>query len=341
VRRTLEIVLGGVILAAGCAHGSQSEIELPADPAKALATARSTIGQQCQGDGAPTEACCAALLAAGDALLADGKKEEAIAAYERTRDRCPLLHDSRRRLFLVHTPPVRMDPAPAETTISWNVGLNSQTADDIHLAWYGAYLDGTHVPPMIKRSTVTSGPHVMAVELFFEPRMPGGLGGLTRFEVKQPLLLSRETAQRSDLIGGVNVRVTDRGGDGTIADRLKVEIQPRTFGTMEDVIAQPAQSSKPAPTSRVMLAPDIGKRQQITPADDGLSDEVKNATFLAFFKICVTREGSVDVVNTMMTSNPAVIGDLTAAIWHWRFRPYQVNGQPVAFCTITRLSGRS
>src|SRR5688572_10815450 len=59
----------------------------------------------------PSEADCAAWTGEGDALLSAGKREEAIASYERTRNRCVNYPPVRRQLYLARRPANQPPPA--------------------------------------------------------------------------------------------------------------------------------------------------------------------------------------------------------------------------------------
>jgi protein TonB len=56
----------------------------------------------------------------------------------------------------------------------------------------------------------------------------------------------------------------------------------------------------------------------------------------ALVRVCVDRDGRVDDVHLLKSADPVVDPLIVAALRTWRYRPYQVNGRPVPFCTNIR-----
>jgi periplasmic protein TonB len=56
----------------------------------------------------------------------------------------------------------------------------------------------------------------------------------------------------------------------------------------------------------------------------------------ALVRVCVSRDGTVDDVRFLKSADPIVDPLVVQALRTWRYRPYQVNGRPVPFCTNVR-----
>jgi hypothetical protein len=47
----------------------------------------------------------------------------------------------------------------------------------------------------------------------------------------------------------------------------------------------------------------------------------------------------VDNAIAMTSTNHDIVADLTAAVRRWVYRPYQIAGRAVPFCTVQRVQG--
>jgi hypothetical protein len=346
--RLLVAAAAAAATAAACGHGSGDGPDLQAlraDPAGALRRARAAVARQCPSPGSPSDDCCAAMTSEGDALLAGDQRQAAHDAYEKTRNRCLLYQPVRRRLFLLRQPAGPASQRALKQEVTLNVMLELDLQDDVRLAWFATYLDGQPVPK-VGNSLLAFGEHELWVELYFEPRERGALGGPTRVDVFQTVVVPRSLEGEKHLAGGVNLQVRDEGGAGTLAARIRCQPTPVPFRNLLKALARrPSQAARPAEEGaqprRLMLAPNVALRQRITPAESALPLALQQAKFWGLFKICVSAEGQVENVTTMTTDNPALVSDLTAAIRRWTFRPFLDPGdqRPAAFCAPFRLQG--
>ena len=332
-----------ILVLTACAQSPRGAPDLEglrADPG-ALARARGTIQKECQGSGSPTAECCQARTSEGDALQAAGDRQAAYDSYEATRTRCLTFHPVRRRLFLLRrAPPPKDQPEPLAMEVSVNVIMSLELGPDLRLAWFAPYFDGEPIV-MPRRMSTTSGAHEVAVEIYVEPRTGSASADAIRLDVRREVVLPRTLSGEKHITGGVQLTLRDRGGPGALSERVQAEIQTLPFTTLKAMLSRPAgrPADNPAP-ARKMLAPNIASALLITSPDVAVPPDIKQKTFWAIFRVCVTTEGAVEEVSLVSTSNPGVVGDLTTAIEQWRYRPYLQNGQPVAFCAPVRVSGR-
>ncbi|HEY0714036.1 MAG TPA: hypothetical protein VGF45_15250 [Polyangia bacterium] len=337
--------LPGLLLLATCGHGSSSNPaavrnDAPApvarDPQSQRTEAEAAVIKSCDPGGVPAsdsdkaKNCCAALTSVGDALLAAGQKQAAYDQYETTRERCIWFHPVRRRIHELLHPPVPAAEGVSPTNLFVSVEVDAQLGDEIVLTGHLAYLDGEVVVAKAGRySSLLPGGHQMTVELYIRANSKA-LGPPVRMDVKETLILPKARAGQAGLSSKLLVRLRDRGGPGTLAERLIIE----------KVLSQPSPS--PTAGERVMLAPSVGSALRLSgpppqlavPPDPSFSGK----TVWALYRVCVDVDGVVDDVHTMKsTDNARIDAKWVAEVRSWRYRPHMHNGQRHPFCTPVRL----
>lgn len=333
------------LLMAACAHQADGPDldKLRADP-KAMDRAKQAASDRC-GPGPPPDACCVALMEQGDVLWATGERAAAGHAYEHARNRCPRFAPIRRHAFLMKQSALpRPAPAPAvdvRMQVQMDVRLQS-----LRLAWYEAYLDGQPVIDQLVHTTV--GAHEALVELYLEPLVRGEAP--VRLDVTEAIDVPAELAGRTAAGGGLALTLRERPA-GTITERVMIETVPRAFTTEEKFLDELRAGRLLAPrstpdggpadprASHHLLTPDLGHGQLLTPIRQLLPEDLKRRSFVGVFKVCVTPAGEVESALALKSPGPENEGDLIAAIRRWKYRPYRINGAPVAFCYPVRLAG--
>jgi hypothetical protein len=170
-------IWGAVLLLVGCQHQDRSGVDL--DKLKtnpnALEAARATAATECRPTGAPSDACCTAMMEEGDALWAQGQKQPAWRAFNEVRGRCPMFAPVRRHMFAVRKVlrPAG-EPAPAAVTVGVNVTVDTRLGENARLVGYQSYFDGERVVQGAPMPT-TAGLHEVMTELYLEARKPGEL----------------------------------------------------------------------------------------------------------------------------------------------------------------------
>ena len=100
----------------------------------------------------------------------------------------------------------------------------------------------------------------------------------------------------------------------------------------------------PDPERITMLAPDAGssRRQsnvEVAPHRPRIPDG-RSGIFWGLYKVCVGYDGLVYKVRTIKTAGSDIDFIWSDAIRTWRYTPYVVDGQPVAFCHPLRVEVR-
>jgi hypothetical protein len=131
---------------------------------------------------------------------------------------------------------------------------------------------------------------------------------------------------RKQLLGGVTVHITDRGGPGSLAGRVSFSSDPLAFDTV------------------VMLAPNVGGKRLRTditkdPYRPHMPPDMNRSGFLIWglFKVCVDSTGAVTRVSTMKSADVQADAQWMALIRTWRYQPYELDGRAIAFCHPMRL----
>jgi hypothetical protein len=318
----LELVCLAAALASGCGHGAPTPDRAAGAPGPATANTAT-----CGGGGKASEDCCLAMTNEGDALLASGNRQGAYDRYEETRSLCPKFHPVRKRLYLVK----QTAPAPAPDradapTIDANVSVNF----DLHLdpdvrgIAHATYLDGDFVQPGRLVTGLHPGAHDLAVEVYVQPKSDDLQAA--RLDVHQAVVLPASLVGRKALRGGAIVHVTDRGGAGTLAERLSFTSEPMDF---ESVVMLSVQAGGERLLTDVTKDP---HRPQLPPKLNRAGMQI-----WGLFKVCVDKAGAVTGVTTMKSADRLVDEDWMAIIRTWRYQPYLDDGRAVSFCHAMRL----
>lgn len=336
----------GLLLLATCGHGSspgpggarnESPPAAASDPQSRRNEAEAAVVKTCSAGGVPADdagkaqSCCAALTSVGDALLAGGQKQAAYDQYETTRERCVQFHQVRRRIHDLLHPPMHAVGDVPPTNVFVAVEVDAQLGDEIVLAGHLSYLEGdVFVAKGGRFASLLPGGHEVAVELYLRAKSDATLGSPVRMDVKDTLILPKALAGQTGLGSKLQVSLRDRGGPGTLAERVVVE----------KVMAQP--SPVPATGARVMLAPNAGTARRLPgppprmafPPDPRFSGK----TTWALYKVCVDVEGAVDEVHTMKSTGDAGIdAKWVSEVRTWRYQPFISNGQRHPFCSPVRI----
>ena len=221
---------------AGCGHGnSQSETAV-------ASSAGSAAAQTCRQGGKPSDDCCAAMMDEGDTLLAAGNKQGAYDKYEETRSACVKFHPVRKRIFLVtRNGPVEEPRVGPTRDVHIIVDFDLHLAEDVGGIGHASYLDGEPVETGQTIKGLRPGEHHLAIEVYVNPVSGQGLSPV-RLDVHQPVILSPSLVGQKLLVGGAKVRISDRGGAGTLQERLSFGGQPIDFDTV--VMLQPRAGSE-------------------------------------------------------------------------------------------------
>jgi hypothetical protein len=217
MRRCSLLVVALVVV--GCGHAAVETAAAPPAPSGPPA--------ECQGAGGSSEACCEALVGQADSLLAAGKRQPAIAAYEDARHRCPRSNSVRRLLYLArhpeaNTPSLVSVPVDADVDLSYAVTLGP----DLRPVWQACFLDGE---PLEKgRRRLTSGSHELEAEVYVtsasDPKAP-----VFRVAALKSFVLPQYLAEKGELAGAVTVKVSDKGGTAPPATRVAVGVEVSPF----------------------------------------------------------------------------------------------------------------
>lgn len=85
----------------------------------------------------------------------------------------------------------------------------------------------------------------------------------------------------------------------------------------------------------ILIPPNAGRWLATAPKLDlKLGEKLKTASFM--LRICVGRTTTVDKVEVTESSDPASNDALVAQVKGWSYKPYQVKGEPKAFCHALR-----
>jgi hypothetical protein len=340
-----------IVLLAACGHSSgdgRPDLEkLRAKPGAAQ-TAREEASRACQPTGAPSDACCTALMEEGDALWAAADKKGALHAYQRTRSRCPRFAPVRRHLFLMKQPPAAPGvPESPGVDVRVSVVVDDRL-DGIRLAWHESFLDGLAIPDGPMHTTV--GKHELEVELYLDPRTPGEAP--VRLDLAHEVEVPAALAGRTDGAGGATLRLTERPG-ASVTERVVTELTPRPFAPPRDWLKDLRRGGKPASpvvtppggpidhSGQKLLPPNEGARLLLTPPDELLPPGIiKEGQVWGIFKVCVAADGTVESATVLKTPGPEIESDFVLAIRTWKYRPYLINRAPVRFCHPMRLEIR-
>jgi TonB family protein len=65
------------------------------------------------------------------------------------------------------------------------------------------------------------------------------------------------------------------------------------------------------------------------------------AFFVVHARICVSASGEVEKVELLRRAHPTLDANVVAAAGRWRYRPLEVNGSAVPFCTLAHFQFRA
>jgi hypothetical protein len=98
----------------------------------------------------------------------------------------------------------------------------------------------------------------------------------------------------------------------------------------------------------IMLAPNVGSGQRLSDLNDPrfrptLPPSLNRGGIVVWglFRICVTATGRVKDVKVLKSADPQVDHGWSEIIQRWEYRPYSIEGRPVAFCHAARIEVRS
>ena len=114
---------------------------------------------------------------------------------------------------------------------------------------------------------------------------------------------------------------------------------------------QPQAAPPPPPPPQTVTLPPtvlgalrISGDTQIQPPDTvkiALARDGRSRT-TAIFEVCLDTAGGVHGVRALRSSGYSAYDQrLAEAIWHWRYRPYKVGGQPVPACGVVSFEYRN
>jgi protein TonB len=113
-------------------------------------------------------------------------------------------------------------------------------------------------------------------------------------------------------------------------------------------IAPSSPAARPADPMPVMLAPNVGTGQRLSNLDDPrfrpvLPPSLNRGGMVVWglFRVCVTTGGRVKDVKILRSADALVDSTWSQVIARWEYRPYSMDGRPVAFCHTARIEVRA
>jgi protein TonB len=123
----------------------------------------------------------------------------------------------------------------------------------------------------------------------------------------------------------------DDGEEGGVAGGVK-------GGVVGGVVGAPLLNTGPR-----LLPPQIGGKQLlIDPNSEAYKVRLppplarEGMAFFAVLRVCVSAGGDVTDVKILRGADPAIDPQIPTVIRRWRYRPYTLDGKPVAFCYMLR-----
>jgi hypothetical protein len=144
-------------------------------------------------------------------------------------------------------------------------------------------------------------------------------------------------------------------GQGHVQTLVKTEEVRLEVATAVTTVGPPAGSQGSPGVAKVdangyrQLPPNIGSARLLSDILDdprfrpSLPRElnVRGATYMGLYKICVTASGEVSDISVLRSANDWLDDRWRATMRRWQYRPYTVDGQPVPFCYPMRVELRS
>jgi hypothetical protein len=287
----------------------------------------------------PSGADCDAWTQEGDALLAAGKREEAIASYERTRSRCISYPPVRRQLYLARRP-VNQQPPPTPTRAQVYLGVvfDSQLGPDLAIAESSAFLDGLTLWQYEKTPLPVGGVQELHVELWL---LAGDKRSsdveATLVDLRQNVIVHPSRIDGRPLLGTAVVHVRDRQDGKPIAQRLQFEVEVRPLKPLTELTDRAALMGRAEGLTPVMLSPNQGSALRLTDVQNTMPAELRARQFWSLQKICVGFDGQVERVSTIKPAQAVAEDSLHAWMKQWKYRPYATEGIPRRYCTPVRI----
>jgi hypothetical protein len=322
------LVLGAL---AGCGHGAGGGGGPPA-----LAAQEKVVDSECSAYGRASDACCAALAGEGDVLVASGQRDAALAAYERALQRCPRYDPVHRQLFLCRHPEAASASNAATREIEMGLTYHPRLGDDLLMIWHEAFIDGSPIgigPIKLASRRV----HEIEAGVFLQP-FDVRDGPVTIMRTRRALILPDTPADEGPLVVRVQVRVHDRGGSSSLETRVAPEVVVEPIRSKKAIAdAEKAATAERAASAPPLLRPQITKGMLLTRPSIPPGLTQLDGGGWAMLKLCVSAVGQVEDVSVLRATNPALTGGMVRTVYTWRYRPYQVDGGPVPFCTLVRF----
>jgi hypothetical protein len=292
--------------------------------------------------GRPSDETCAALTREGDALLAAGKREQAIASYDNTRNRCIDYGPLRRQLYLARHPGAKPPPGKPAPSVYFGVLFDSQLGPDLKIADWSGYIDGIPLWEYVSEPRALGGVQELHLEVWIMgANARGPKAEATLVDIREQLVVHPSIVAQRPLLGAALVRLADNRTGAPIEQRLSFEIEVRPIKPVAELQDDPqAMMARADGLPPVMLAPSAGAALRITDPQTTMPAALRSRRFWSLQKICVLADGRVGEVTTI---KPAGLdSDQLIREWveQWKYRPYQVDGIPRRFCTPSRLEVR-
>jgi periplasmic protein TonB len=113
-------------------------------------------------------------------------------------------------------------------------------------------------------------------------------------------------------------------------------------------LAPAPPAARPIDPMPVMLAPNVGTGQRLSDLNDPrfrpiLPPSLNRGGMVVWglFRVCVTTGGRVKDVKILRSADALVDSNWSQVIQRWEYRPYSMDGRPVAFCHTARIEVRA
>lgn len=291
----------------------------------------------------PSDQECAGMTREGDGLLAAGKRDEAIAAYDRTRRRCVDHLQVRRQLFLARHPDRNKPPGTPAAGVVLNLRRDLQMGQGLHFLRMTGYLDGIPVTRYKDEAFPLGDVHELMVEVWYtDESAPDSITRATLIEVRGQVIVDPTIRDRRPLLGAALVAVGDSGAEDQPLDRrLTATIKLFPLKPREEVERDPdglADRGEGPPA--VMLAPNKGTALRVSDVAYRIPPALQGKSFWTLQKVCVRPSGAVERVKTIKHSGLPSDQPIHDWVMTWRYRPHFVDGRATPFCYPLRMEIR-
>jgi hypothetical protein len=291
----------------------------------------------------PSEEECAAMTREGEALLAAGKRDEAIAAYDRTRRRCVDHLPVRRQLFLARHPDRSKPAGTAGAGVVLNLRQEVPGGPRLHFLRMTGYLDGIPLTRYKDEPFALGDVHELMVEIWYtDESAPDSITRTTMIEVRGQVIVDPAVRDRRPLLGAALVAVEDSGDeDQTLDRRLTASFKLFPFKPREEVERDPdALADRGEGQKAVMLAPNKGTALRVSDVAYRIPPALQGKRFWTLQKVCVRPSGAVERVKTIKHSGLPSDQPIHDWVMTWRYRPHFVDGRATPFCYPLRMEIR-